>query len=66
MIKAPPGPARKDNALSHVIISETKDKAIAKHQVNIPAFCVIYFFQPGGIAICRVCWLVVWFVCLLT
>lgn len=34
VIKAPRGPPRKDSDLSHVIISEAKDKAVAKHQVN--------------------------------
>jgi len=42
MIKAPAGPPRKDADLSHVIISEAKDKAAAKHQVNIPAFCAVH------------------------
>ena len=42
MIKAPPGPPRKDNALSHVIISEAKDKAVAKHQVMfLSVMCVV-------------------------
>lgn len=34
IIKAPEGPPRKDKRLGNVIISEKKDKAISKHQVN--------------------------------
>lgn len=34
IIKAPPGPPRKDSNLGNVIISEQKDKAIAKYQVS--------------------------------
>lgn len=34
IIKAPEGPPRKDRHLGNVIISEKKDKAISKHQVN--------------------------------
>ena len=33
-LKAPAAPPRKDRNLDGVIISETKDTAIAKHQVN--------------------------------
>ena len=49
MIKAPPGPPRKDRDLSHVIISETKDKAVAKHQVkkflHSLLFTLYFFFS---------------------
>jgi len=34
VIKAPSVPPRKDSDLSHVIISEAKDRAVAKHQVK--------------------------------
>ena len=34
-IKAPPAPPRRDRNLDNVIISETKDNSIAKHQVKV-------------------------------
>ena len=34
-IKAPVGPPRRDKGLDNVIISETKDNSIAKHQVSV-------------------------------
>jgi len=47
VIKAPPGPPRKDRELSHVIISETKNEAVAKHQVTRPVLCSLQLMSCG-------------------